>query len=94
MGSPLGVRGCVIKLEANYEFAQRRFKELNPYRPAEFTREWNVNRNVNDVGIVTLPGGKGHLVIAAFVKNSGKPSEVTEKVLAGVGRAAWDELGK
>ncbi|MBL8114364.1 MAG: class A beta-lactamase [Acidobacteria bacterium] len=46
----------------------------------------------NDVGIVTLPGGKGHLVIAAFVKNSGKPTEVTEKVLAGVGKAAWDEL--
>ncbi|MCU0345825.1 MAG: hypothetical protein MUC59_02700 [Saprospiraceae bacterium] len=44
-----------IELEANYEFAQRRFKELNPYRPAEFTRDWNVNRNINDVGIVTRP---------------------------------------
>jgi hypothetical protein len=46
--------------------------------------------DVNDAS----PGGKGHLVIAAFVKNSGKPSEVTEKVLAGVGKAAWDELVK
>ncbi|MBK9013491.1 MAG: hypothetical protein IPM82_05085 [Saprospiraceae bacterium] len=44
-----------IELEANYEFAQQKFKELNPYRPAEFTRDWNVNRNVNDVGIVTRP---------------------------------------
>jgi hypothetical protein len=44
-----------IELEANYEFAQQKFKELNPYRPAEFTRDWNVNRSVNDVGIVTRP---------------------------------------
>ncbi len=48
----------VIELEANYEFAQQKFKELNPYRPAEFTRDWNVNRNVNDVGIVTRPSNE------------------------------------
>ncbi|MBI1226294.1 MAG: hypothetical protein GC192_13755 [Bacteroidetes bacterium] len=44
-----------IELEVNYEFAQQKFKELNPYRPAEFTRDWNVNRTVNDVGIVVRP---------------------------------------
>ncbi|MBK8561767.1 MAG: hypothetical protein IPN76_00045 [Saprospiraceae bacterium] len=44
-----------IELEANYEFAQQRFKELNPYRPAEFTRDWNVNQGVNDVAIVRRP---------------------------------------
>jgi len=50
----LGLK-TTIELEANYEFAQQKFKELNPYRPAEFTRDWNVNRTVNDVGIVTRP---------------------------------------
>ena len=40
-----------LETEANYEFTQQKFKELNPYRPAEFTRDWNVNRGVNDVGI-------------------------------------------
>ncbi len=44
-----------IELEANYEFAQQKFKELNPYRPAEFTRDWNVNQGANDVAIVTRP---------------------------------------
>ncbi|MCF8246104.1 MAG: hypothetical protein K9J37_15450 [Saprospiraceae bacterium] len=60
VGSPLGVRGngATIELETNYEFAQQKFKELNPYRPAEFTRDWNVNRNVNDVGIVTRPSNE------------------------------------
>ncbi len=47
-----------IELEANYEFAQQKFKELNPYRPSEFTRDWNVNRSVNDVGIVTRPSNE------------------------------------
>jgi hypothetical protein len=58
--SPLGGgwEGAVLELEANYEFAQQKFKELNPYRPAEFTRDWNVNRNVNDVGIVTRPSNE------------------------------------
>ncbi len=44
-----------IELEANYEFAQQKFKELNPYRPSEFTRDWNVNQGANDVAIVRRP---------------------------------------
>ncbi|MCC6725965.1 MAG: hypothetical protein IT258_15765, partial [Saprospiraceae bacterium] len=63
VGSPLGVRGesaihnpqATIELEANYEFAQQKFKELNPYRPSEFTRDWNVNQGANDVAIVRRP---------------------------------------
>ena len=30
---------------ANYEFAARDFRPLNPYRPAEFSRDWNVGAN-------------------------------------------------
>ncbi len=30
---------------ANYEFAARDFRPLNPYRPAEFSRDWNVGLN-------------------------------------------------
>lgn len=34
-----------LKLETNvsYEFKQARFEDLNPYRPAEFTRDWNIS---------------------------------------------------
>lgn len=38
-----------LETEANYEFTQQKFKELNPYRPTEFTRDWNINQGVNDV---------------------------------------------
>jgi len=30
-------------LFANYEFAARDFRPLNPYRPAEFSRDWNLS---------------------------------------------------
>lgn len=35
-------RGWQADLLANYEVAGREFQPLNPYRPAEFTRDWNV----------------------------------------------------
>ncbi|MBI1850266.1 MAG: class A beta-lactamase [Planctomycetes bacterium] len=44
----------------------------------------------NDVGIVTLPGGAGHLVIAAFVKASSKEFAEREAVIAKVARRAYD----
>jgi len=30
---------------ANYEFVARDFRPLNPYRPAEFSRDWNIGSN-------------------------------------------------
>ena len=48
--SAFGKKVWEMELAADYEFTQQRFKELNPYRPAEFTRDWNVNTGVNDVG--------------------------------------------
>jgi beta-lactamase class A len=44
----------------------------------------------NDVGIVTLPGGQGHLALAVFVVGSTRPLEAQEKVIAAVARAAYD----
>jgi len=36
---PRSFRGAFF---ANYEFAARDFRPLNPYRPAEFIRDWNI----------------------------------------------------
>lgn len=32
----------VLGAALNYEFVQKQFTSLNPYRPAEFTRDWNL----------------------------------------------------
>ncbi|MCB9338702.1 MAG: hypothetical protein H6577_11305 [Lewinellaceae bacterium] len=70
-GPPLGGRGKTWRLEteANYEFAQQKFKELNPYRPAEFTRDWNTNTGANDVAVNRRLTDE-HLANAGFVLRS------------------------
>ncbi|MBL7798413.1 MAG: hypothetical protein JNJ90_18095 [Saprospiraceae bacterium] len=35
-------KGWDIQANATYEYAGKRFSSLNPYRPAEFVRDWNI----------------------------------------------------
>ena len=44
----------------------------------------------NDIGIVTLPGGKGHVAIAVFVRDSPQDDASRERAIAEVARAAYD----
>jgi beta-lactamase class A len=44
----------------------------------------------NDVGIMKLPDGAGHVVIAVFVKESRASTELQERTIAQVARAAYD----
>lgn len=46
--------------------------------------------NTNDVGIITLPEGKGHLAIAVLISSSKPNTEAQEKLIAQVARAAYD----
>jgi beta-lactamase class A len=44
----------------------------------------------NDVGIIALPSGRGHLAIAVLVSESKLPDTAQEKLIAQVARAAYD----
>lgn len=44
----------------------------------------------NDVGIITLPEGKGHLAMAVLVSGSKRPVEAQEKLIADLARAVYD----
>jgi beta-lactamase class A len=44
----------------------------------------------NDVGIISLPSGKGHLAIAVLVSQSKLPGADQEKLIAEIARAAYD----
>lgn len=46
--------------------------------------------SVNDVGVITLPDGKGQVVCAVFIKKSELPFADREKVIADVARAVYD----
>jgi beta-lactamase class A len=46
----------------------------------------------NDAGIITLPNGKGHVAIAAFIKGSSSPRAASAQsaAIAQIGRAAYE----
>jgi beta-lactamase class A len=44
----------------------------------------------NDVGVVTLPGDRGHLAIAALISGSTRPSPEQERLIAEIGRTSFD----
>ena len=46
----------------------------------------------NDVGIVTLPGDRGHLALAVFLKGSSSPRPHLERAIAELARAAYDHF--
>jgi beta-lactamase class A len=49
-----------------------------------------VAKATNDVGIITLPSGRGHLAIAVLVSESELPDAAQEKLIAELARAAYD----
>jgi beta-lactamase class A len=42
---------------------------------------------INDVGIITLPGGKGHVIVSVFINKSNAPRHVRTHVIARIARA-------
>ena len=49
-----------------------------------------VPKSTNDVGIITLPSGRGHVAIAVLVNESKLPHAAQEKLIADVARTAYD----
>lgn len=49
-----------------------------------------VTKATNDIGIITLPSGRGHLAIAVLVSKSNLPDAAQEKLIAEIARAAYD----
>ena len=46
----------------------------------------------NDVGVITLPGGRGHLALAVFLAGSSQPRPRLERAIADLARAAYDHF--
>jgi beta-lactamase class A len=51
-----------------------------------------IGGTVNDVGIITLPDGRGRVAIAVFIKKSAKPFEEREQVIAQIARSVYDYM--
>lgn len=49
-----------------------------------------IGGSVNNVGVITLPGNAGKLIVAVFIKQSSKQVEDRERVIADISRALYD----
>ena len=53
-----------------------------------------VNSATNDLGIITQPDGKRHIVLAVFIKGSTKDLATRERVIASIAKAVFDAWAK
>ncbi len=52
------------------------------------------NACTNDIGIVTLPGNRGHLAIAVLIRGSDRALAERERTIARIARAAYDHWAR
>lgn len=67
-----------------------RLKGILPEGTVVAHKTGTIGGTTNDVGIITLPHDAGHVIVAAFIKESELPVAEREKAIAEVARAAHD----
>lgn len=67
-----------------------RLKGLLPAGTVVAHKTGTIGGTVNDVGVMTLPGDAGQVVIAVFVKKSDLPYEKRERAIAEIARSVYD----
>ena len=69
---------------------EARLKGLLPPGTEVIHKTGTIGGTTNDVGIITLPGDAGHVVVAVFVKGSEKEVPERERGIAEIARAVHD----
>jgi len=72
------------------ETGEARLKGLLPAGTVVAHKTGSIGRTTNDVGVITLPGDAGNVIIVVFVKNSDLEAPVRERAIAEAARAAHD----
>ena len=67
-----------------------RLKGILPEGTEVAHKTGTIGKTLNDVGIITLPNGAGHVIVTAFVKKSDRPDAERERAIAEAARAAHD----
>ena len=69
---------------------EARLKGILPADTEVAHKTGTIGGTTNDVGIITLPDGAGHVAIAVFVKSSEKEVPQRERAIAEIARASHD----
>ncbi|MBI3404438.1 MAG: class A beta-lactamase [Acidobacteria bacterium] len=80
----------LLDIMVRCETGPLRLKGMLPPETLLMHKTGTIGGSANDVGIITLPDNAGHVAIAVFVKDSKKPTEDRERVIAHIARAVYD----
>ena len=83
-------KALLLDIMARCETGLTRLKGALPPNTVVMHKTGTIGMTANDVGIITLPGDGGHLVISVFTKSSLKPLPERERAIAEVTRALHD----
>ncbi len=91
-GNPLKpeTKDLLLDIMRRCETGLTRLKGSLPPNTEVMHKTGTIGMTANDVGIMTLPGDAGHVVISVFTKSSEKPLPERERVIAEVTRAVHD----
>jgi beta-lactamase class A len=80
----------LLKITTETPTGPARLKGLLPAGTVVAHKTGTMAGTTNDVGIITLPDGAGHLAIAVFVKGSTKDVPERERAIAEIARTVYD----
>ena len=83
-------RALLIDIMERCETGDARIKGLLPAGTVVAHKTGTIGRTTNDVGVISLPDGKGHVILVAFVKDSALEVPERERAIAEAARAAHD----
>ena len=69
---------------------EKRLKGILPSGTPVAHKTGTIGGSSNDVGVITLPNGKGHLIVAVYIKGSPLTYEQRDRAIAEVARSAHD----
>jgi beta-lactamase class A len=70
----------------------KRLRAMLPPGTVVKDKTGTIGGTFNDVGIIDLPDGRGHVAIAVYIKKSARPFEERERVIAEIGRSVYDYM--
>lgn len=80
----------VLRIMTETPTGPARLKGLLPAGTIVVHKTGSMGGTTNDVGLITLPDGAGHLAIAVFVKGSPKEQPERERAIAEIARTVYD----
>jgi beta-lactamase class A len=83
-------KALMLDIMKRCETGLSRLKGLLPPDTEVMHKTGSIAMTANDVGIITLPGDGGHVVISVFIKSSEKAIPDRERAIAEVSRTIYD----